>query len=170
MLSTAASLALLSLSLSLSLCPYSVSLRRKRRALHIFPSRFSSSNTGLQGAKSFARDRNGLRISACASPICAEVLAGEILKALGGIKEISLRNASAHPRGFTPSFIFTPRRSSAEGTRVIYAEPLGKLFISELTRDFLRASVMSRRYLLDAEDEGKHSTDKDGYSLYKLIN
>lgn len=132
----------LSLSLFLFPCLYPVSFHRKRRALHIFPSRFSSSSTGLQGAKSFARDRNGLRISACASPICVEVLAGEILKALGGIKEISLRNASVHPRGFTPSFIFTSRDPGGRDVCNIRGTT-GQAIISELTRDFLRASVMS---------------------------
>lgn len=134
MLSTAASLALLSLSLPFPL--------RKRRVLHILPSRFSSSNAGLQGAKSFARDRNGLRISACASPICAEgFLAGEILKALEGIKEISLRNASR----ICAFFHFYEIQRGGRYTRP-------NLFISELTSDFLRASRLS-----------KHGT------LYKLI-
>lgn len=115
--------------------------------LHIFPSRFSSSNTGLQGAKSFARDRNGLRISACASPICAEVLAGEILKALGGIKEISLRNASVHPRGFAPSFIFTPRDPYAAGGRDAcnIRGTAGQAIYFRINQGF-------------PEDEGKHST------------
>lgn len=68
--------------------------------LHISSSSFFNLPApGLQGAKSFVRDRNGLRISARASPICGRgSCAGEILKALGGIKEIFVaRDASAHP-------------------------------------------------------------------------
>lgn len=93
--------------------------------LHIFHPSFFIFRPGLQGAKSFVRDRNGLRISARASPICAAVLAGEILKALGGIKEILLRDASGL-RGFTPSFVLPLRNVSL----VIHADPRDKLFVN----------------------------------------
>ena len=121
-----------------SLCFFSPSLSRADRRVST-SSFFNLPGPGLQGAKSFVRDRNGLRISARAHPQSAAVdsRGGEILKALGGIKEIfrCARDASARPEDLRLLSFF--RYETAFHHDVIYAGTAGQA-ICELTPYFLR--------------------------------
>lgn len=114
----------------------------------IFPSSsfFNLPGPGLQGAKSFVRDRNGLRISARASPICGRgSCGGEILKALGGIKEIfRLRETRRPARRIYAFFHFSATKRLHPD--VIYAGTAGQA-ICELTPYSFACRVSSRLLL-----------------------